>query len=165
MPALAFLRRAAQVFAAYPALIGPAFPQSDALVTTDWLEENLENPKVRIVEVRVEPGLYERGDIPGAQNVAWHTDLVDTVERDIAKPEKFQALARRLGVDKDVTVVLYGDSNNWFAAWGAWAFVIYGLPEPRRGAGSGREIFGSSRSAEPRRTAPAGPSRRFRRHP
>lgn len=127
MSALALLRRTVAVLATSVALAGTALAQSDALVTTDWLEKNLDNPKVRIVEVSVEPGLFERGHIQGAQNVVWHTDLVDTVERDIAKPEKFQALARKLGIDKDVTVVLYGDSNNWFAAWGAWVFDIYGL--------------------------------------
>ena len=127
MSALAFLRRSAAVITASVAFAGAAFAQSDALVTTDWLEKNLDNPKVRIVEVSVEPGLFERGHIQGAQNIVWHTDLVDTVERDIAKPEKFQALARKLGIDKDTTIVLYGDSNNWFAAWGAWVFDIYGL--------------------------------------
>lgn len=120
-------RRAAVAGLALLAGIGSALAQSGPLVTTDWLEKNLDNKSVRIVEVSVEPGLFERGHIPGAQNVVWHTDLVETVTRDIASPEKFQALARRLGVDKDTTVVLYGDNNNWFAAWGAWVFEIYGL--------------------------------------
>ncbi len=97
------------------------------LVSTEWLEKNIDSRKLRIVEVSVDPGLYERGHIPGAHNVAWHTDLVETVSRDIAGPEKFAALARRLGVDRDTTVVLYGDNNNWFAAWGAWVFAQYGL--------------------------------------
>ncbi len=109
------------------ASMGAAWANGGPLVTTEWLEQNLANPTLRIVEVSVEPGLYERGHIPGAQNVVWHTDLVETVSRDIATPEKFQALARKLGLDKDTTVVLYGDSNNWFAAWGAWVFDIYGL--------------------------------------
>jgi thiosulfate/3-mercaptopyruvate sulfurtransferase len=104
-----------------------ALANTGALVTTDWLEANLNNPKVRVVEVSVEPGLFERGHIPGAQNVVWHTDLVETVNRDIASRDKFQALVRRLGVERDTTVVLYGDNNNWFAAWGAWVFDIYGL--------------------------------------
>ncbi|MFX7265506.1 rhodanese-like domain-containing protein, partial [Acinetobacter baumannii] len=59
---------------------------SDALVTTEWLEKNLDQPKLRILEVSVEPGLFERGHIPGAQNVVWHTDLVETTDRDIARP-------------------------------------------------------------------------------
>lgn len=101
--------------------------QTSPLVTTEWLEANLAAPKLRIVEVSVEPGVYERGHVPGAQNVLWHTDLVETVSRDIAGPEKFAALIRRLGIDRDTTVILYGDNNNWFAAWGAWVFAQYGL--------------------------------------
>jgi thiosulfate/3-mercaptopyruvate sulfurtransferase len=127
MSIITALRRLLAALAVTALAGGAALAQSDALVTTDWLEKNLDNPRLRVVEVSVEPGLFERGHIPGAQNIVWHTDLVDTVERDIAKPEKFQALARKLGIDKDVTVVLYGDSNNWFAAWGAWVFDIYGL--------------------------------------
>jgi thiosulfate/3-mercaptopyruvate sulfurtransferase len=122
-----FVHRAAAFGLALLAGLGTALAQGGPLVTTDWLEKNLDNKSVRIVEVSVETGLFERGHIPGAQNVVWHTDLVETVKRDIASPEKFQALARRLGVDKDTTVVLYGDNNNWFAAWGAWVFEIYGL--------------------------------------
>lgn len=71
--------------------------------------------------------MFERGHIPGAQNVVWHTDLVDTVRRDIASQEKFQDLVKKLGVDSDTTVVLYGDNNNWFSAWGAWIFDVYGV--------------------------------------
>ena len=100
---------------------------SGPLVSGEWLEKNLNDPKVRIVEVSVEPGLFERGHIPNAQNVVWHTDLVDPVRRDIATPESFQALARKLGIDKDTALVLYGDNNNWFAAWGAWVFKSYGF--------------------------------------
>jgi len=120
-----------QTLAALVTLVGMATATSAStpspLVTTDWLESNLANPKVRVVEVSVEPGLYERGHIPGAANIVWHTDLVETQTRDIASREKFEALLRRIGVDKDTTVVLYGDNNNWFAAWGAWVFDIYGL--------------------------------------
>ncbi len=100
---------------------------SSALVTGEWLEKNLKDPKVRVIEVSVEPGVYERGHIPGAQNVVWHTDLVDTVKRDIASQEKFQELVRKLGINNDSTVVIYGDNNNWFAAWGAWVFDVYGV--------------------------------------
>jgi thiosulfate/3-mercaptopyruvate sulfurtransferase len=106
---------------------GPSDRTAQALVSTDWLEKNLDAAKLRVIEVSVEPGLFERGHIPGAQNVVWHSDLVETIDRDIARPEKFQALARRLGLDKDTTVVLYGDNNNWFAAWGAWVLAQYGL--------------------------------------
>lgn len=107
--------------------VGPASAASDVLVTTDWLENNLSNPKVRVVEVSVVPGVYERGHIPGAVNFVWHSDLVDPVRRDIASQENFQALLRKAGVSSDTTTVLYGDSNNWFAAWGAWVFDVYGV--------------------------------------
>jgi len=112
---------------AFAAALLPTGASANPLVTTDWLEKNLTNAKVRVVEVSVEPGQFERGHIPGAQNIVWHTDLVDTVKRDIASQEKFQALVRKLGIDKETTVVLYGDNNNWFAAWGAWIFSVYGL--------------------------------------
>ena len=100
---------------------------SEVLVSTDWLEQNLEQPDLRIIEVSVNPGQYERGHIPGAVNVSWHTDLVDPVRRDIASAEDFQKLLREAGVSSDSTVILYGDNNNWFAAWGAWVFDVYGV--------------------------------------
>lgn len=104
---------------------------SEVLVTSDWLEENLENPQVRVIEVSVVPGVYERGHIPGAVNFVWHTDFVDTLQRDIVQAERFQELIRAAGVNDDSTVVLYGDNNNWFAAWGAWIFNLYGFDDVR----------------------------------
>ncbi|MBL1376338.1 sulfurtransferase [Zobellella sp. CGMCC 1.18722] len=98
---------------------------NEVLVSTDWLEQNLNNDKIRIVEVSVTPGVYERGHIPGAVNFRWHSDLVDPVKRDIASQENFQQLLRDAGISDGTTVVLYGDNNNWFAAWGAWIFDVY----------------------------------------
>jgi thiosulfate/3-mercaptopyruvate sulfurtransferase len=100
---------------------------SNFLVSTDWLEKNLNNPKLRIIEVSVDTGIYERGHIQGAVNFKWHTDLVDPVKRDIASKENFEKLLRQAGINNDSTIVIYGDSNNWFAAWGAWVFDIYGV--------------------------------------
>jgi thiosulfate/3-mercaptopyruvate sulfurtransferase len=100
---------------------------TDFLVTTDWLEKNLNNPKLRLIEVSVDTGVYERGHIQGAVNFKWHTDLVDPVKRDIASKENFEKLLRQAGVNNDSTIVIYGDSNNWFAAWGAWVFDVYGV--------------------------------------
>jgi thiosulfate/3-mercaptopyruvate sulfurtransferase len=100
---------------------------AESLVTADWLQKNLDNPKVRVFEVSVDAGIYERGHIPGATNIRWHSDLVDPVRRDIASKENLQKLLQEAGVDKDTTVVLYGDNNNWFAAWGAWVFDVYGV--------------------------------------
>ena len=112
----------ALLFAA-PAIAAP----SNFLVSTDWLEKNLNNPKLRIIEVSVDTGVYERGHIQGAVNFKWHTDLVDPVKRDIASKENFEKLLRQAGVNNDSTIVIYGDSNNWFAAWGAWVFDVYGV--------------------------------------
>ncbi len=97
------------------------------LVTTEWLAQNLDNAKVRVIEVSVNPGLYERSHVPGAVNFSWHNDLSDKVRRDIVGKEAFEALLSKAGVAPDTTVVLYGDTNNWFAAWGAWVFDIYGV--------------------------------------
>lgn len=107
--------------------VAVAVEANSALVTTEWLEANLNNPQVRVVEVSVNPGLYERGHIDGAVNFSWHTDLVDTVQRDIIAQNNFQELLQNAGINQDTTTVLYGDSNNWFAAWGAWVFDIYGI--------------------------------------
>ena len=106
-----------------------AVAQEGPLVTADWLQQNLDDPNVRVFEVSVDPGVYERGHVPGALNLSWHSDLVDTVRRDIISRENFEALLQTSGVDSDDTIVLYGDNNNWFAAWGAWVFDIYGFSD------------------------------------
>ncbi|WP_320197766.1 sulfurtransferase [Agrobacterium sp. rho-13.3] len=114
---------------------------SDALVTADWLKQNLENPKVKVFEVSVDTGVYERGHIPGAANLNWHTDLVDKQRRDIASRENFQSLLQKAGVGDDTTIVLYGDNNNWFAAWGAWVFETYGLGDRVKILDGGRKLW------------------------
>ncbi|MDR1936774.1 MAG: sulfurtransferase, partial [Candidatus Accumulibacter sp.] len=96
-------------------------------VSTDWLAKNLQEPNVRIIEVSVNPGVYERAHVPGAVNFSWHSDLNDRVRRDIVSRENFEKLLSDAGVSDDKIVVLYGDTNNWFAAWGAWVFDIYGV--------------------------------------
>ncbi len=127
---MSFYKKIAGILAASAALfVGGAVhaAASDVLVSTEWLEQNLSNPNVRVVEVSVNPGLYERGHIQGAVNFNWHTDLVNTVERDIVGQDAFQDLLRKSGINDDTVTVLYGDNNNWFAAWGAWVFDIYGV--------------------------------------
>ena len=104
-----------------------ASANSNFLVDTEWLSKNINNPKVSIIEVSVKPGVYEKGHIQGAVNFKWHTDLVDTVARDIISKDKLQNLLRKSGVNEDSTIILYGDKNNWFAAWAAWVFDIYGI--------------------------------------
>lgn len=102
-----------------------------SVVQADWLEKNLDNPDVKIVEVSTEAGLYERGHIKNAVKFNWYTDLVEVVNRDIVAGTRFQKLARAAGINKNSIVVLYGDKNNWFAAWGAWIFNTYGIEDVR----------------------------------
>ena len=105
--------------------------QARAVAQADWLEQNLDNPKVRIIEVSTEPGLYEKGHIKNALKLNWYTDLVDTVTRDLVSTKNFNKLLQTAGIDSDTTVVFYGDKNNWFAAWGAWVFNRYGVQDVR----------------------------------
>lgn len=124
---------------------------SDKLVSTEWLEAHLNDPQVRIIEVSVNPGVYERGHIPGAVNVVWHTDLVDPTRRDIVSAENLQTLLRGAGVNDDSTIVLYGDTNNWFAAWGFWILDVYGLGDSVRLLDGGRAKWeAESRPLSPR---------------
>ncbi len=123
-----FSRVLAAVAAVATAILGwSGAHASDALVSTEWLQKNLNDPKVRVIEVSVNPGVFERGHIPGATNLVWHTDLADPVRRDIVSKDNLQKLLREAGVNQDSTLVLYGDTNNWFAAWGAWVLDIYGV--------------------------------------
>jgi thiosulfate/3-mercaptopyruvate sulfurtransferase len=105
--------------------------QARAVAQADWLEKNIDNPNVRIIEVSTEPGVYERGHIKNSVKLVWHTDLVDTVNRDIISQANFTELVQKAGINEDTTVVLYGDKNNWFAAWGAWIFNLYGQKDVR----------------------------------
>ena len=105
--------------------------QARSVVQADWLEKNLDDPKVVVIEVSTEPGIYERGHIRNSVKITWHTDLVDTVNRDVVDAAKFQKFAQAAGISQDSTVVLYGDKNNWFAAWGAWIFNLYGAKDVR----------------------------------
>lgn len=113
-------------FAIACALAAGRIHAQDALVSTQWVADHLKDPKVRIVEVSVDPGVYEKGHVQGAIGLKWHSELCDPVRRDILSAEQFEELCARSGIANDSTVVLYGDNSNWFAAWGAWTFHIYG---------------------------------------
>jgi thiosulfate/3-mercaptopyruvate sulfurtransferase len=98
----------------------------EALVQTDWMEANLEDMGIRVLEVDEDTDAYGRGHIPGALGVHWRDDLQDPVRRDFIGPTGFAALMDRLGVTNETTVVLYGGNNNWFAAYAYWYFKYYG---------------------------------------
>jgi len=121
-----FLRIAILAFAAV-SLATASAAKEGPLVSTQWLADNLDVENVRVIEVSVNPDVYDSGHIPGAVNFVWHTDLVDQVRRDIASREKLEQRLREAGISDDSTIVLYGDTNNWFAAWGAWVLDVYGV--------------------------------------
>jgi thiosulfate/3-mercaptopyruvate sulfurtransferase len=98
----------------------------DVLVETDWVEEHLDDDAIRIVEVDENPALYAEAHIPGAIGFDWKTDLQDQVKRDFLGPEAFGELFGSRGISNDHTVVLYGDRNNWFAAYTYWYLKYYG---------------------------------------
>ncbi len=98
----------------------------DVLVDTQWLEAHLEDPSIRIVEVDENPALYAEAHIPGAIGFDWKTDLQDQVRRDFLSAEDFGKLFGERGISNEHTVVLYGDRNNWFAAYTYWYLKYYG---------------------------------------
>ena len=99
---------------------------TDVLVSTDWVAEHLDDDSIRIVEVDENPALYAEAHIPGAIGFDWKADLQDQVRRDFLSAEDFGALMGSRGISNDHTVVLYGDRNNWFAAYTYWYFRYYG---------------------------------------
>jgi thiosulfate/3-mercaptopyruvate sulfurtransferase len=101
------------------------------IVTHTWALEHLNDPTVRFVEVDVDTTAYAKGHIPGAVSFNWTSQLQDPVRRDILSKEQFEALASTAGIREGTTVVLYGDNNNWFAAYGFWLFKLYGHDDVR----------------------------------
>ena len=98
----------------------------DVLVDTQWVEDHLEDPEIRIVEVDENPALYAEAHIPGAIGFDWRQDLQDQVKRNFLDAESFGALFGSRGISNDHTIVLYGDRNNWFAAYTYWYLKYYG---------------------------------------
>jgi thiosulfate/3-mercaptopyruvate sulfurtransferase len=117
--------------AADPRIIERGFSAPEALVSTDWVAENLDNPNVRLVESNEDPLLYATGHIPGAVEVDWTRDLNDPLRRDYIDREAFQKLCSDRGISNDTTVVLYGDRNNWWAAYAFWLFTLFGHEDVR----------------------------------
>ena len=102
------------------------YANPSSLVTTDWVADHLNDPKVRLLEVDVDTSAYDGGHIPGAVGVNWSTELEDTIRRDIPTKENWEKLLSRAGVSADSKIVFYGDNNNWFAAFAYWVAKMYG---------------------------------------
>src|SRR5258708_29445051 len=106
------------------------FP-STVLVDAEWAKAHLDAPNVRFVEVDVDTTAYEQSHIPGAVAWNWTSQLSDGVRRDIASREDFSKLLSESGIAPDTTIVLYGDNNNWFAAWAYWQLKLFGHRDVR----------------------------------
>jgi thiosulfate/3-mercaptopyruvate sulfurtransferase len=103
----------------------------DVLVSTDWVKQHLGDATIRVVEVDVDTAAYDQGHVPGSAGWNWTTELCDTLVRDIIPQKTFDELMSKSGIANDTTVVLYGDNNNWFAAWAFWQMKIYGHGDVR----------------------------------
>src|SRR2546430_5020636 len=101
------------------------------LVTTDWLAQHLDDAGVVVAEVDENPDVYDEGHIPGAVKLHWRDDLQDPVERDLVEKADFERLMGALGIGNNTILVLYGDKDNWFAAYAYWYLKIYGHEDVR----------------------------------
>lgn len=107
------------------------YAHPEVLVEADWAKANIGKAGVKFVEVDVDTKAYEVGHIPGAVGFNWQTQLQDQVRRDIASREEFEKLVGAAGISNSDTVILYGDNNNWFAAYAFWLFKLYGHKDVR----------------------------------
>jgi thiosulfate/3-mercaptopyruvate sulfurtransferase len=128
----------------------------EVLVSTDWVAAHLDDPKVRRVEFDVDTRAYENGHIKNAVAWNWTTQLNDNVRRDIPSATQFEDLCGSSGVSNDSTVVLYGDNNNWFAAFAFWQFKVYGHKDVRLMNGGRKkwELEGRPFTTEPPNITP-----------
>ena len=108
-----------------------AYAHPERLVTTDWLAAHLGDPGLVVLESNEDVLLYRTGHIPGAHHVDWHMDLNDEVMRDYVSPEAFAAMCSARGIERDATVVIYGDNFNWWAAYALWVFSLFGHADVR----------------------------------
>src|ERR687896_23798 len=120
----------------------------DVLVTTEWVAQHHRDTGVRVVEVDVDTAAYDQGHVPGALGWNWTTELCDTLVRDIVPKAKLEQLLGASGITPDTTVVLYGDNNNWFAAWAFWQLKVYGHRDVRIMDGGRKKWLAENREVE-----------------
>jgi thiosulfate/3-mercaptopyruvate sulfurtransferase len=117
----------AQSIPAAPPIEERGYAHPEVLVSTDWVAQHLDDPNVRLVESNEDLLLYDTGHIPGAVKVDWTNDLNDLVIRDYIDRDRLQRLLRSKGINKDTTIVFYGDKNNWWATYALWVLQLFGL--------------------------------------
>ncbi len=101
------------------------YSMPEVLVSTEWVEQNLNDSNVRIVESNEDQLLYKSGHIPGAVEIDWINDLNDPLNRDFINKAKFEELMSKNGISKDTTVVFYGDKSNWWSCYAFWIFKLF----------------------------------------
>jgi thiosulfate/3-mercaptopyruvate sulfurtransferase len=102
------------------------YKHPEVLVSTEWVAKNANNPAIRLVEVDVDTSAYGQGHIAGAVGWNWQTQLQDNIRRDLIDRAALEKLLGESGISNDTTVILYGDNNNWFAAYAFWQLKYYG---------------------------------------
>ena len=132
-----------------------AYAHPEVLVSTEWVASHVKDPNVRVVEVDVDTKAYDEGHAPGAIAWAWNTQLCDPVVRDILPKATFEALLTQSGIGNDTTVILYGDNNNWFAAWALWQMKIYGHKDVRIMDGGRKKWLAEGRDVDTAAVTPA----------
>ncbi len=132
------------------------YAHPEVLVSTQWVADHLSDPKTRLVEVDVDTSAYDQGHIPGAVGWNWQSQLQDGIRRDLIDQKAFEALMGGSGIANDTTVVLYGDNNNWFAAWAFWQLKYYGHADARLMNGGRKKWLEEKRplTTEARRITP-----------
>ncbi|HVZ21337.1 MAG TPA: sulfurtransferase [Vicinamibacterales bacterium] len=135
---------------------------SNVLVTTEWVAAHAGHAGVRVVEVDEDTTAYDQGHVPGAISWDWSSDLCDPLVRDVVPKDKLEALLGRSGIGNDTVIVLYGDNNNWFAAWAFWQLKLYRHADVRimdggrkKWLAEGREL-NTETPAVPKKTYTAG---------
>src|ERR1700733_10041064 len=107
------------------------YKHPETLVSTQWAAEHLNDPKIRLVEVDVDTSAYDQGHIPGAVGWNWQSQLQDSIRRDLIDQKALESLLGQSGISNDTTILLYGDNNNWFAAYALWQLKYYGHKDVR----------------------------------
>jgi thiosulfate/3-mercaptopyruvate sulfurtransferase len=136
------------------------YANPNALVTTEWVLGNVKNPNVRVVEVDVDTKGYDEGHVPGAVGWNWQTQLCDQLQRDIISRAALEKLLGSSGIDNNTTVVLYGDNNNWFAAWAYWQLKVYGHKDVKLMNGGRKKWLAEGRELS--RDVPSYPAKTYK---
>ena len=131
------------------------YKHPEVLVTADWLANHIHQPNLRVVEVDVDTKAYDQGHIPGAVGWNWQTELQDRIRRDLIEKDALQELLGQSGISNDTTVILYGDNNNWFAAYAFWQLKYYGHQDVRLLNGGRKKWLAENRpiTTEPAKVA------------